>query len=206
MAILHIFTAALHIFKLEKQQIRIQALSAREQLSRSQFWQLNDDLLNHFTKFDWSLIKNVHLFLPITERKEIDTFEFINFFKTKHPQIQLIVSRSNFKTKDMEAIVFDPEATVLVKNKYQIPEPLYGEKIEPKLIDAVIVPLLSFDKQGHRVGYGAGFYDRFLEKCSPDVLKIGVSLFEPVEKIFYTHEQDIKLTHCITAERVYEFG
>lgn len=117
----------------------------------------------------------------------------------------MVVPRCNFKTKTMEAILFDPEATVLVKNKQQIPEPLYGETVDPKLIDAIIIPLLAFDQQGHRVGYGGGFYDRFLEKCRPDVLKIGVSLFPPVAKILDTHHQDVCLTHCITPEKIYDF-
>lgn len=191
---------------MEKQTLRKQAIQDREKLSKSDFWRLNDDLLAHFVKFDWSKIKTVHLFLPIVERKEIDTFEFINFFKTKHPQIRMVVPRCDFKTKEMEAVVFDSESTVLVKNKQNIPEPLYGENIDKHLIDAVIIPLLVFDKQGHRVGYGAGFYDRFLEQCKPEVLKIGVSLFEPIDKILDTHHQDIQLTHCITPQKIYFFA
>ena len=191
---------------MEKQDLRKQAVLEREKLTKSQFWLLNDHLMGHFGKFDWSKINTVHLFLPIVEKKEIDTFEFIHFFKTKHPHIQIVVPRCDFRTKEMETIVFDPEATVLVKNKQQIPEPLYGEAVDPKLIDAAVIPLLTFDKQGHRVGYGGGFYDRFLEKCKPDVLKIGVSLFEPTAHILDTHQQDIKLTHCITPEKIYSFS
>ncbi len=191
---------------MEKQTLRKHAILEREKLSKSQFWLLNDQLLAHFSKFNWSKIITVHLFLPIVEKKEIDTFEFIHFFKTQHPHIQIVVPRCDFKTKEMETIVFDPEATVLVKNKQQIPEPLYGEKLDPQLIDAVIIPLLTFDQQGHRVGYGGGFYDRFLEKCKPNVLKIGVSLFEPISEILDTHQQDIRLTHCITPEKTYSFA
>lgn len=190
---------------MKKHILRKQAILERSELSKSQFWLLNDQLLTHFVKFEWSTISTVHLFLPITEKKEIDTFEFINFFKTQHPSIQMVVPRCDFKTKEMEAVIFDPEATVLIKNKYQIPEPLYGEIVDTLTIDAVIIPLLAFDEQGHRVGYGSGFYDRFLEKCRPDVLKIGVSLFEPIEKVLDTHHQDIRLTHCITPKKIYSF-
>ncbi|HEX7367581.1 MAG TPA: 5-formyltetrahydrofolate cyclo-ligase [Pelobium sp.] len=191
---------------MEKQILRRQAIQQRETLTKSEFWVLNDCLLQQLVKFDWSKVSTLHLFLPIVEKKEIDTFEFIHFFKNQHPAIQLIVPRCNFKTREMAAIKFDPETTVLVKNKQQIPEPLYGAEINPKLIDAVIIPLLKFDKQGHRVGYGAGFYDRFLEKCRPDVLKIGVSLFDPIEIILDTHHQDIRLTHCITPNQVFTFN
>nr|WP_294896511.1 5-formyltetrahydrofolate cyclo-ligase [uncultured Pedobacter sp.] len=190
---------------MEKQNLRKQAILEREKISKSVFWQLNDELLAHFITFDWSKINTVHLFLPIVEKREVDTFEFINFFKTQQPHIKIVVPRCDFKTKKMEALVFDAESTVLVKNKQHIPEPLYGENIDPLLIDAVIIPLLAFDKLGHRVGYGAGFYDRFLERCKPDVLKIGVSLFEPIDKILDTHHQDIRLTHCITPKQIYFF-
>ncbi len=190
---------------MEKQTLRKQALLQREKLSKSLFWQLNDQILAHLTKFDWSEIHTVHLFLPIVEKMEIDTFEFIHFFKSQHPNIQLVVPRCDFKTKEMEAIVFDPEATVLIKNKQHIPQPLYGDLVDVLKIDAVIIPLLAFDDEGHRVGYGAGFYDRFLEKCRPNVLKIGVSLFNPTEKVTDTHPQDVRLTHCITPEKVYSF-
>jgi len=202
---LFIYLSRTHFFILEKQQLRQQAIILREKLTRAEFWQLNDALLKQFSAFDWSAIKTVHLFLPIVERREVDTFEFINFLKINYPQIQMVVPRCDFKTREMESIAFDPDATVLIKNKHQIPEPLYGDKIKIKSIDAVIIPLLAFDLKGHRVGYGAGFYDRFLEQCKPSVLKIGVSLFKPVKRIADPHDQDILLTHCITAEQVYEF-
>ncbi|RKD20334.1 5-formyltetrahydrofolate cyclo-ligase [Pelobium manganitolerans] len=191
---------------MEKQQLREKVLLQRQQLSKSDFWRLNDELLTKLQQFNWSRVKVLHLFLPIVERKEVDTFEFINYFKTEQAHMKLAVPRCHYKTRQMDAVLFDPETTVLAKNKHQIPEPLYGELLEPQQIDAVIIPLLTFDLLGHRVGYGGGFYDRFLERCRPDVLKIGVSLFEPIEKIFNTHEQDVLLSHCITPTHTYFFG
>ena len=174
--------------------------------SKTQFWQLNDELLTEFSKFNWSRFKAVHLFLPIVEKREVDTYEFIHFFKISFPKLVLVVSRSNHKTGEMSSVIFDPETTVLVKNKYNIPEPIYGEKIHSVQIDAVIVPLLTFDKNGHRVGYGAGFYDRFLAKCRADVVKIGVSVFEPMEEMIDTNEQDVPLNYCITPVKTHVFA
>jgi 5-formyltetrahydrofolate cyclo-ligase len=57
----------------------------------------------------------------------------------------------------------------------------------------VVVPLLSFDKRGHRVGYGKGFYDRFLSECSRDCIKIGLSFFAPVEVIDDVNRHDVTL-------------
>ena len=73
------------------------------------------------------------------------------------------------------------------------------------LIDAVIIPLLAFDEKGNRVGYGAGFYDRFLRNCKTNVTKIGLSFFPPEKEEIETNHFDIKLTHCITPEKIYIF-
>jgi 5-formyltetrahydrofolate cyclo-ligase len=70
------------------------------------------------------------------------------------------------------------------------------------MIDVVFVPLLAYDKLGNRVGYGKGFYDKFLNQCKPDVLKIGLSFFEPEELIEDVFENDVKLDFCVTSEKV----
>jgi 5-formyltetrahydrofolate cyclo-ligase len=104
----------------------------------------------------------------------------------------------------MNAISIDKNST-LVANRYNIMEPLHGELVDPLMIDVVFVPLLAFDMKGYRVGYGKGFYDRFLQRCSEDVVKIGFSYFEAVSTISDVHEYDVPLNFCITPMRVYEF-
>lgn len=69
----------------------------------------------------------------------------------------------------------------------------------------VLIPLLAFDKKGYRVGYGKGFYDRFLADCRPDVVKVGLSVFEPIDEIADLNEFDIKMDFCITPNRVWQF-
>ena len=69
--------------------------------------------------------------------------------------------------------------------------------------DLVIVPLLAFDKKGYRVGYGKGFYDRFLQNSK--TLKIGLSFFAPTEEIIDVHLNDVRLDKCITPAGIIEF-
>ena len=69
----------------------------------------------------------------------------------------------------------------------------------------VILPLLAFDQQGYRVGYGKGFYDKFLSGCREDCLKVGFSYFEPIETIDDCNEFDVPLDLCITPQNVYVF-
>jgi 5-formyltetrahydrofolate cyclo-ligase len=77
--------------------------------------------------------------------------------------------------------------------------------IEIEKIDAIIVPLLCFDARGFRVGYGKGFYDKFLSECRTDCLKIGFSYFAPVAEISDAQDFDVKLDYCITPEEIFDW-
>ena len=69
----------------------------------------------------------------------------------------------------------------------------------------VFVPLLTFDRDGYRIGYGKGFYDKYLAGCREDCIKAGFSYFEPIDSIEDLHEFDISLDLCITPQNVYVF-
>ena len=97
------------------------------------------------------------------------------------------------------------DSTKLVKNSYNIPEPVDGIQISTEQIDVVFIPLLAFDKTGHRIGYGKGFYDRFLANCKPETLKIGLSFFKAEITNFDYLSSDIGLNYCITPNKNYKF-
>jgi 5-formyltetrahydrofolate cyclo-ligase len=189
----------------DKASLRIHFLNKRQGLSRSQYWMLMDRLLVQFKKIDWLEYKTVHIFLPIKKHQEIDTFSILNYFKFAAPQLQIVIPRTNFETFEMENVLYDHDHTILVRNKFDIPEPIHGKPISNDQIDLVFVPLLAFDKHGNRAGYGKGFYDRFLSKCRPDVKKIGISFFEPVDEISDLNEFDIKLDFCICPDKIWQF-
>lgn len=188
-----------------KQDLRSIAITKRLALKRGDFWRLNEDIINQAKLIDWSRYNYVHIFLPIKEKNEVDTFEILSYFKNHHPDLQIVVPRTYFADASLQHVLFDHEHTVLRKNKYNIPEPIYGRMVSVNLIDAVIVPLLTFDNLGHRIGYGVGFYDRFLRNCRPHAAKIGLSFFPPEKEEIETNEFDVKLTHCITPEKTYTF-
>ena len=97
------------------------------------------------------------------------------------------------------------DQTRIIKNQWNIPEPVDGIQIAAQQLDAVFIPLLALDKSGHRVGYGKGFYDRFLSRCKKDIIKIGVSFYGPVEEISDVYTSDIPLDYCVTPNRIYDF-
>ena len=79
-----------------------------------------------------------------------------------------------------------------------------GEEIAPNKIGLMIMPLLAFSEDGFRVGYGKGFYDKFISGCSSNLLKIGFSYFDATV-IDETNKLDKKMDFCITPERIFEF-
>lgn len=143
-----------------------------------------------------------HIYLPITEQKEVNTEFILHLLSGKDKEI--IISKADFTTQSMTHFLLT-DNTKIKKNEYNIPEPVDGIIVPSTKIEVVVVPLLAFDKKGHRVGYGKGFYDKFLSECKPEVIKIGLSFFEPEELIEGIFERDVQLDYCVTPHKVYPF-
>ena len=137
----------------------------------------------------------IHCFLPLPSEPNI--WPIINKYKN-------IVIPKCEKNGELSHFVYSN--TKVEKGKYSILEPnqFATPFTDLSKIQIVIIPLVTFDRYGNRIGKGAGYYDRFLAKV-PHALKIGVSFYSPHEgKIpFETH--DIKLDMCVTPHFVYRF-
>lgn len=184
-----------------KLELRKQALAQRKSLTEHQFDQLSEALLAAFKTLDFSNINSIHLFLPILHHNEPNTFLFIDWLQLNHPKIDVVVPKADFDINTMSNYVFKDLAD-LKNNHYQIPEPQNAKPFNG-VPDLVLVPLLAFDQKGYRVGYGKGFYDRFLQNINTQ--KIGLSFFEPVPQINDVHLNDIRLDKCITPNKIYSF-
>ena len=147
----------------------------------------------------------IHIFLPIVRQNEVDTWLIIRRIWQDFPAVRVATSITD--TNQLTHYLLTPE-TRLVENRWGIPEPLPDEglRIHSQQIDSVLVPLLAFDRRGQRVGYGKGYYDRFLAECRPDCLTIGLSLFEPVDPITDVEPTDVGLFCCVSPDQVCLFG
>ena len=155
-----------------------------------------------FETFSLENICFLHVFLAIEKNREVETLYIFKRLWRDFPEITTVASRINFRAMTLENLKLTPE-TKLVRNRWHIFEPTDGELIEIEKIDAVTVPLLCFDERGYRVGYGKGFYDKFLSECRTDCLKIGLSYFAPVAEISDAREYDVKLDCCVTPEEIF---
>jgi 5-formyltetrahydrofolate cyclo-ligase len=175
------------------------------ELSPDAYADLNDGLLNQFKAINLQGVNYISLFLPILERREPNTFFFIDWIKQNHPQIKLAFPKADFTDNSMLHFLEDSELEIDT-NDYGIPEPISGNEIKTTEIDMVLVPLLAFDKRGYRVGYGKGFYDRFMVSCKPGTQFVGLSFFEPVAAIEDIDEHDMLLHQCITPQTIWQFN
>lgn len=143
-----------------------------------------------------------HVFLPITEQKEVNTEYILHILSGKDKEI--VVSKSDFASRNMTHFLLT-DNTKIKKNSYNIPEPVDGIEVPVTKIEVVFVPLLAFDIKGNRVGYGKGFYDQFLSKCKPETIKIGLSFFDAEDAITDVFKNDVRLDYCVTPKKIYTF-
>ena len=176
---------------MKKAEIRKIVAAQRAQLSEDEFALCENAILSYLPPL-LSAESIVASFKAIPHRKEISLDQLEGSFAFPR-----VISADG----SMEMVL----ASEFDISEWGIPEPVGGMIMEPASFDVILVPLVAFDKNGHRVGYGKGFYDRYLALCRPDCLKIGISLFEPVELIEDVESHDIQLDLAICPSQVYDF-
>lgn len=188
---------------MSKKELRLKYKALRASLSDKEIEEKSLSIANQLLRLNIWDKTYYHLFLSIVEQKEVNTEFIMQILAGKNKEI--VIAKSDFTNGNMTHFLLT-DNTKIKKNEYNIPEPLNGLEVPTSKIDVVFIPLLAFDKKGHRVGYGKGFYDRFLIECSPLTLKVGLSFFEPEEKIEDIIASDIRLNYCITPSKIYSFG
>ncbi|APD07178.1 5-formyltetrahydrofolate cyclo-ligase [Flavobacteriaceae bacterium UJ101] len=179
---------------MEKSELRKQYKQKRKQLTEDEIRLRSLDLLRQLKETDVFENQVFHIFLPIEKRKEVFTWFFIEFLRMKGKTI--VVSKCDFKTTTLEHFRLDKD-TILKENHYGVPEPIEAKRVMPKELDVVFVPLLISDSNKYRVGYGKGFYDRFLAECREDVRTIGLNFFEPIDHITDVNSYDVSLSEVV---------
>lgn len=185
-----------------KKELRQKYKELRKQLSENEIEEWSLQIANQLIRLDIWQHSFYHLFLPIESQNEVNTEYILQVLAGKDKNI--VLSKSDFSTREMTHFLLTDNTTIK-KNAYDIPEPIDGLEVPVSKIDVVFVPLLAFDEKGNRVGYGKGFYDKFLAECKPEILKIGVSYFESEKVISDVLNTDIQLDLCVTPTKVYNF-
>lgn len=188
---------------MNKRELRKKYKELRQQFSLHEIEEMSMAIANNILKLDIWNHTYFHVFLPIENQNEVNTEFILHILQGKDKEI--VISKTNFETLEMTHYLLTDNTKIKV-NKYNIPEPENGIEVPTEKIDVIFVPLLAFDKMGNRVGYGKGFYDKFLAHCKPNTIKIGLSFFDAEEEtISEIFENDIKLDFCANSSSVYIF-
>lgn len=185
-----------------KHEIRTLFLQKRAGLSEQQKVDFNKKLTLLLLKQITESWKTIHIYLPIHSKNEIDTWPIIR--QLWETEIEVVVPvMLETETKLRNCLL--NKNTKLEGNKWNVLEPIQCKTIKNDQIDVVVLPLLAFDMKGFRVGYGKGYYDKFLAGLSKDVLTIGLSYFPPIDKINDVNPWDIPMDMCVTPEATFQF-
>ena len=187
----------------DKETLRQVYLEKRLFLSTSELGRRNQLLSNLLlSSLSFERFKTIHLFMSIKGKNEVDTFGMMEKIRGLNISVQFMTSKT--KPKGILEHYQISSNTKYEINKWGIPEPVNAPVADINEIDIVFIPLIIFDKKGQRIGYGKGYYDRFL-KLIPNTIKVGITLGPPLDKIEYVGEYDVALDACCTPFEYYEF-
>ena len=187
-----------------KQALRTQYLAQRNALSPQEVERLSVQVLEQVAHWlaQREELQHFHLFLPIVGQQEVNTLLLRELLEQKGKV--LYTSRVRKGALGLDTLKLPKEAT-LRADRWGIPVPDKEELVSPASIQVVFVPLLAYDRQGNRLGFGKGYYDFFLGSLSPEVIKVGLSFFDPEEAI-PAESHDVSLDFCVTGDRIWRFG
>jgi len=187
---------------MDKSQIRKRYKKLRKELSETEVMDKSLLIANRCLELPIWEKQIFHLFLSLEDQNEVDTALILTLLQGKDKEV---VVPKIIDPEQLQHILLTDQ-TPFQKNPLGIPEPVSGIQIEPSKIDVVFVPLLAFDNKGNRIGYGKGYYDRFLARCKPECIKIGLSFYEVEQDSFPMEATDIPLDYCVTPEQLFRFS
>ena len=180
-----------------KNQIKEAILEKRNSLTKEEILEKSKKIEeNFFNTEQYRKSKTIMFFVSFGS--EANTHEMIrNSLGKKNVVIPKVLEH------EIEPSIIIDFDNLVSSGKFGILEPIEPMKIAYKNIDLVIVPGIAFDSDGHRIGYGFGYYDKFLKKV-PKAVKIGLCFdFQIVEKI-PREEHDVAVDFIVTEKRVIE--
>lgn len=183
----------------DKKALRKEIIEKRNNMDLVNKEEMDKKILNKFYESKYYR-EAEKIFIYISYDSEINTRKIID--KALKDNKKIFVPRTEFKTRSMEAV----EITTLdnlIESKYGILEPSKEEPhIDPNELDLIVVPGVAFDRNGGRMGYGAGFYDRYFKKINKDninkIMKLALAYELQLLDRVPMNEQDVPVDCIIT--------
>ena len=187
-----------------KRELRESYKRQRTSIKNADLAKWEDLMLINFQKLKIGHLHTVLTYAPFEKYNEFDPTLITDYCTVRNPGLLVCFPVVDTASLTLSAVAID-DNTYFAPNSYGIDEPMNAEIVPPDQLDLVFLPLLAYDKKGYRVGYGKGYYDRYLKACRPNTLKIGFSFFDAEEVIDDVNELDVKMNYCITPQNLYKF-
>ena len=179
---------------MNKSQIRNKIIKIRKKKFDKNL-QINLGKFISLLKIDKSNLKNIGGYYP--SNYEIDDLAILDLLEKKNFKVSLPIIKKNNQMNFYSWSRNDP----LKINKFGIPEPVSSKILYP---DILLVPLVAFDSNLNRLGYGGGYYDRYIEKIEKikKVIKIGLAFsFQKILSI-PINQYDKQLDFIVTEKEI----
>jgi 5-formyltetrahydrofolate cyclo-ligase len=187
-----------------KGEIRKEYMRKRIGLPQAEKMMMDRQMTDHFfTSVNILPVRWLHTYLPRLRSNEPDTWLLVDRLRREHPRTLIAVPRIG-PGETLEHVVYDGLHQVR-ESGLGIPEPVGGTPADILRLNLVVCPLICADVKGHRLGYGKGYYDRFLSMLPPTCLKVGLSYFEPVDEL-PADPWDVTIDMLVTPRRTHMFA
>lgn len=185
---------------MRKPELRKIYKAKRFQLSPVDIQQLSFKILENLKQMDIWDFSVYHIFLPIAQNHEINTFPLIEELFSRNKRVVVP------KVKDGDLLNCEiHKDTEFEIARFNTLEPKEFHTLNHQLIELVFTPMIVCDKRGNRVGYGGGFYDRWLAQFEKMPIKIGLNFFPPVDEIQDVAKWDVRLDYSVTPDEIVSF-
>jgi len=182
-----------------KKALREEVINKRMALSSIVVKEKSASIKDKICKMDiFKKVNNVMLFVDF--RNEVQTGEII--IQALKEGKRVFAPITDVKNRDLYPTEISKYPEDLVEGAWGIMEPRKGNIIEPDKIDLVIVPGVAFDQMGNRLGYGGGFYDRFLPRVKDDTLFVAIAYELQIVNNVYFEEHDQPVHYIVTEDRI----
>ena len=183
--------------KEQKNRLRERLLEKRESLPESHYRQASEEIVMRLqTLSSFQSSRTINCYVSINQRREVNTHSLIRWLLASNKRV--VVPVTDFETTRLQQVELQSFSD-LEPNKWGVLEPNKGRNLDPDQLDFVVVPMVGGDPDCNRLGYGKGFYDRFLAET--ECPAVGLCFEECIVENIPTESFDMQLTAIITEER-----
>lgn len=182
----------------QKEALRSTLLEKREKLSEQYYEEASEEIVTRLQTLPvFRKSRTIHCYVSMNSRREVNTHAFLRWMLASNKRV--VVPITDFDATELRHVELHSFES-LESNKWGVPEPIDGKELAPKDLDFVVVPMVGADLQCNRIGYGKGFYDRFLSKVNGPTA--GLCFEECIVEDIPTESFDVQLSTVITEERI----